>query len=309
MDSGTSAASSALPAASSALLAASSALPSASASAALSAAPMASPAASAEPPSPPPAPTPSLPAWDPDAPSSMLAPTAFALKRLRNELRELLGSPLPGICLIPDDALAMRMHALVSGPSDTAYEGGFFYFVLQVPHNYPDSPPLVKLMTTGGGTVRFNPNTYRNGKVCLSIIGTWSGPGWSSALTLSAVLLSIQSLLGSSPLNNEPGLELVTDSARLAAYNAAIAHETLRVAVIDNVARPGSMPAALREVLLTTFSAQRDIYRALAERLRHLDGSQLQDSLNGENKGTFSFSEMGRRVEELQEALERGELE
>jgi len=29
------------------------------------------------------------------------------------------------------------------------------------------------LMTTGGGTCRFNPNFYANGKVCLSILGTW----------------------------------------------------------------------------------------------------------------------------------------
>ena len=27
----------------------------------------------------------------------------------------------------------------------------------------------------GSGTVRFNPNLYQNGKVCLSLLGTWSG--------------------------------------------------------------------------------------------------------------------------------------
>lgn len=32
------------------------------------------------------------------------------------------------------------------------------------------------LATTGGGKVRFNPNLYNNGKVCLSLLGTWSGP-------------------------------------------------------------------------------------------------------------------------------------
>ena len=34
---------------------------------------------------------------------------------------------------------------------------------------------------TGGGTVRFNPNLYNCGKVCLSLLGTWSGgkgEGW-----------------------------------------------------------------------------------------------------------------------------------
>lgn len=36
-------------------------------------------------------------------------------------------------------------------------------------------PPVVKLVTTGGGTVRFNPNLYNDGKVCLSLLGTWHG--------------------------------------------------------------------------------------------------------------------------------------
>lgn len=30
-------------------------------------------------------------------------------------------------------------------------------------------------MDAGGGSVRFNPNLYNCGKVCLSLLGTWSG--------------------------------------------------------------------------------------------------------------------------------------
>lgn len=33
----------------------------------------------------------------------------------------------------------------------------------------------MNLQTTGQGTVRFNPNLYHCGKVCLSLLGTWSG--------------------------------------------------------------------------------------------------------------------------------------
>lgn len=63
------------------------------------------------------------------------------------------------------------MYALILGPFDTPYEGGFFCFFLKFPTNYPIRPPKVKLMTTGDGLVRFNPNFYKNGKVCLSILG------------------------------------------------------------------------------------------------------------------------------------------
>ena len=243
--------------------------------------------------------------WDPDA-APDAAPSAFALRRLRSELRELLSSPLPGICVVPDEDKALRMHCLLQGPGDTPYEGGLFYFILQLPPTYPDEPPRAKLMTTGGGSVRFNPNLYANGKVCLSILGTWAGPGWSQALTLSAVLLSIQSLMGPSPLCNEPGLEGVVDAARLAAYNDAVTHETMRVAVIDQLTRPAGMPAALLEAATIAFAEARDVYRAIAARHRHLDGGRLNDTLQGQNKGTFVFSEMAARIEQMQACVEEG---
>ena len=42
---------------------------------------------------------------------------------------------------------------------------------------YPQVPPDVNSRTNGGGRVRFNPNLYNCGKVCLSLLGTWSGGG------------------------------------------------------------------------------------------------------------------------------------
>ena len=63
------------------------------------------------------------------------------------------------------------MNILIIGPFDTPYEGGFFHFYLRFSPNYPRCPPRVKFMTTGSGRVRFNPNLYCNGKVCLSILG------------------------------------------------------------------------------------------------------------------------------------------
>ena len=55
---------------------------------------------------------------------------------------------------------------------------GLFVFDVVLPADYPSSPPHVRIVTTGGGRVRFNPNLYNCGKVCLSLLGTWSGPGW-----------------------------------------------------------------------------------------------------------------------------------
>lgn len=62
------------------------------------------------------------------------------------------------------------------------------------------------------GGLRLNPNLYECGKVCLSLLGTWSGkqrenwiPGES---TMLQVLVSIQALiLNADPFFNEPGYE------------------------------------------------------------------------------------------------------
>lgn len=57
---------------------------------------------------------------------------------------------------------------------------------------------MINLETTGRNTVRFNPNLYNDGKVCLSVLNTWHGrpeEKWnaqtSSFLQVSRILKSI----------------------------------------------------------------------------------------------------------------------
>ena len=100
----------------------------------------------------------------------------------------------------------------ITGPKDTPYHNGIFEFHMRFPGNYPASNPLVNLMTTGNETVRFNPNLYNSGKVCLSLLGTWTGgegESWNPSISTSLqVLISIQSLIFcEEPYFNEPGYE------------------------------------------------------------------------------------------------------
>jgi hypothetical protein len=57
------------------------------------------------------------------------------------------------------------MRACITGPAGTPYAHGVFAFDIYCPPDYPASPPSVLLLTTGGGTVRFSPNLYADGKV------------------------------------------------------------------------------------------------------------------------------------------------
>jgi ubiquitin-conjugating enzyme E2 Z len=86
---------------------------------------------------------------------------------------------------------------------------------VQFPEDYPSSAPQIVFLTTNGGKTRFNPNLYADGKVCLSILGTWrgeSGEQWSSVQNCQSVMVSIQSLMDDKPYHNEPGFEKVRAS-------------------------------------------------------------------------------------------------
>jgi ubiquitin-protein ligase len=45
-------------------------------------------------------------------------------------------------------------RAVITGPVDTPYAFGAFVFDIFFPDEYPQVPPLIKLTTTGAGTVR-----------------------------------------------------------------------------------------------------------------------------------------------------------
>lgn len=91
------------------------------------------------------------------------------------------------------------MQALIMGSNGTPYGHGAFLFDVYFDENYPNNPPKVNLTTTGHGKVRFNPNLYACGKVCLSLLGTWRGSAsenWDAKVsTLLQVLLSIQAII------------------------------------------------------------------------------------------------------------------
>lgn len=61
--------------------------------------------------------------------------------------------------------VSLATQVLITGPSDTPYANGCFEFDVFFPPEYPKSPMLVHMRTTGQGRVRFNPNLYNDGKV------------------------------------------------------------------------------------------------------------------------------------------------
>ncbi|CAL8306205.1 unnamed protein product [Merluccius merluccius] len=208
--------------------------------------------------------------------------------RIKRDIMSIYKEPPPGMFVVPDPQDMTKIHALITGPFDTPYEGGFFLFLFRCPPDYPIHPPRVKLITTGHNTVRFNPNFYRNGKVCLSILGTWTGPAWSPAQSISSVLISIQSLMTENPYHNEPGFEQERHPGDSKNYNECIRHETMRVAVCDMLDGKIPCPEALWGVMEKSFLEYYDFYEGVCKERLHLQGQNMQDPF-GEKRGRFDY--------------------
>ncbi|XP_024395167.1 uncharacterized protein [Physcomitrium patens] len=148
-----------------------------------------------------------------------------------------------GIHLCVDENRMDVLRALIIGPNGTPYQNGIFLFDIFLPADYPQVPPSVHFLTTGGGKVRFNPNLYDTGKICLSLLGTWSGPGWTPGKsTLLQVLVSIQSLIFvRDPYYNEPGYEKKKSTDQAERENMRHREHTLSLAVLAPLRKPDSM--------------------------------------------------------------------
>jgi hypothetical protein len=101
------------------------------------------------------------------------APGRF--KRIITEITTLKTSLPPGIFIRYAESRPDVLKAVIIGPAGTPYENGVFEFDIFCDGDFPNQPPRVQFKTTGGGTIYFNPNLYADGKVCLSLLGTWEG--------------------------------------------------------------------------------------------------------------------------------------
>ena len=181
------------------------------------------------------------------------------LQRIWKEIKSVQGLELPKDPLIHylyDESEIKHGTFIIAGPVDTPYENGLFHFDIYYPPGFPSVPPNVLLKTTGGGTVRFNPNLYACGKVCLSLLGTWSGPGWDPAhSSLLQILLSISALIFiEKPYFNEPGYErdLNTANGQILSktYNEKLMPSTIEWGMIDMIKNP---PSGYEEIIKTHF--------------------------------------------------------
>ena len=142
-----------------------------------------------------------------NGPDCIIKTSSQAHKKIMKEWR-ILEKHLP-------DSIFVRVYenrmdllrAVIVGAAGTPYHDGLYFFDFSFPPDYPTRPPHVYYRSHG---LRLNPNMYANGRVCLSLLNTWTGKKsekWNpNESTVLQILVSIQALvLNEKPYFNEPG--------------------------------------------------------------------------------------------------------
>lgn len=171
------------------------------------------------------------------------------------------------------------MRACLVGPEGTPYADALFFFDVHLPPTYPQIPPQVRFWSFGEN---LNPNLYENGKVCLSLLGTWSGKDsetWSPERSnLLQVLVSILGLvLNTEPYYNEPGFERERDTPqgglRAQRYNESVALSSYHLMLRVIRSPPGDFGA----VVTRHFSERRAAILENARRMREGDDATCSE--------------------------------
>lgn len=107
-------------------------------------------------------------------------------RRILKELNEITVEPPPNCSAGPKGDSLYDWVATIEGPADTPYSGGVFFLDVSFTPDYPFKPPRMTFRTR-----IYHCNINSQGQICLDLLKD----GWSPALTISKLLLSVCSLL------------------------------------------------------------------------------------------------------------------
>ncbi|KAL1388876.1 hypothetical protein HDK64DRAFT_337601 [Phyllosticta capitalensis] len=148
------------------------------------------------------------------------------MRRIQKEHKILRSSLPPGIFVRTWESRLDLLRVLIVGPIDTPYEYAPFLIDLHLGTNFPTQSPEAYFHSWTNGSGPVNPNLYEDGKICLSLLGTWHADerneNWSpSKSTILQILVSLMGLvLVKEPYYNEAGYEVRQGTAETALSSA-----------------------------------------------------------------------------------------
>ncbi len=228
-------------------------------------------------------------------------PIPMRSRRIMGDLKELLKDSLEGVYIHFDELDINQMIVMIRG-QEGPYEFCQFLFHIRFSDDYPMTPPIVKFCSSDGKT-RLNPNLYIDGKVCVSILGTWQGDPWTSVMTIKTVILSIMALvMTSEPLRNEPGLES-SPADKIEIYNQIVEYASLNI-LVNQISHPSEMFTPLLKNMKSQFIKDYPTLIEKVDKLIRSENNQKTVKISYHSQtATLDYDSLKKRIQELFESL------
>lgn len=195
-------------------------------------------------------------------------PASTWIKRVEREWRMLARGLPDAIHLhLYEDRMEL-MRACIEGPKNTPYADALLFFDIFLAPAFPHVPPEV---TFWAHNTRINPNLYANGKICLSLLGTWAGsqvetwrPSQSSILQVLVSILGL--VLVEDPFYNEPGHEALKGRPETA-HQSRRYNEQVRLLVLRSMVK--APPSGFGDLAKSHYAAEGPLIAERAQRLAY----------------------------------------
>jgi len=216
-------------------------------------------------------------------------------KQIRNVLpKQIEISSRASMFVRYDEEHPQFMRACLTGVEGSPYSNGVFVFDVYCPPDYPNTNCLCTHVTAGAQCVManngpggFSPNLHNDsGKVCLSLLGTWDGPGWESGKSnVYQVLSSIMwMILGAEhPYHMEPGfggwegtVDPNMDVDEVLWYDEEVKWGTAQIAILDQLRNP---PRGFEKVVRKHLLLKRKIIMATLKAWHDKGTDRLKERL------------------------------
>lgn len=236
--------------------------------------------------------------------------SSLGQKRITNELKYIHKNLGPNTYFKYDENDLTKFSFMLIGLKDTPYYLGFFLYNMLIPNTYPTNYPSVHFMTHYKN-FRFHPNLYENGKICLSILGTWPGEErWTQAMSMMTVIVEIQSRIGyEHPIICEPGHEKDAGKPSSIEYNQAIQYMSILAAIYQldewllQVKEKQEFINPFGKIMKSFFLENYNEYHKVIDTLKCVDGKRLS-TLWASYSVLIDIKEAKKQITNMKEKLE-----
>ena len=185
---------------------------------------------------------------------------------------------------------------LLFGVEDSPYFGGFYFFDTNFSEQHPFVPISLTFLSNDGRT-RFNPNLYIEGKVCLSIIGTWGESSWSQIELFPSVIESVRAhLFHDNPLINEPGYPKSGPDNEI--YARMITYQNLNFNVYHNIVNTPEYAKPFKQIMIENFLVNIEYFKKYIEENKHLHG-KTEYIAYASQRVTYDFEQLEKKLQEI----------